>query len=747
MKLSNKKLKYIARHASEKTPEEIAGDLRIRTRDVEKALNISPRKTRVSFPAITDGAFRWGLMAVTFCAPFILVRGLYDFVNLPQAVFIQTGVTVLCLLWLIHKLISGSTGIVRSPFNLPVLAFILWSFVSLLYAHNKWEGTSLFMHWSACALMYFLVLNGTRGERDAARLLAVVYAAGVLTSVLGIGQHLLGIKVIPQVIPPAATFANKNMAVHFVILSLPLAAGFVLGSTRPFRTWITSITAALMVAFLIYSKTKAGWVALAMEAILLAVLVVRQYQGTKRPGRCTKSTVAALCVSLGITLLLINLGPRGFTWTMGGVAEQASAIMEADTSSEDSAMPYSSKGLRLDIWLNTVEMIKDRPLIGYGIGNHKVYYPLYHRKRVTEKVFSETSQLHNVHNDFLQIFAETGLVGILLLAWLAVAFIRVAWNLTKRERPPATRFMAVAAAVGTFGLLINSCFSFPLERAIPPFVVMIYVGILGALFHTCAPRRPAVLPGWATWTAAVVVVCTGIWLAWLYDRVIDCDRHYLLVSHYEKVHDWKRVIREAEAAYALNPARGKTLSYLGRANVELGNHTRAIELLTRVLDAYPYHMNALLNIGVSYSSMEQYDKALDAYRRALEIKPTFAKAHNNIANIHMKRKDVDAALEEFTIASKLDPENGLIHFNVGVVQVQKKRYEEAMAAFARAVELKPDWAEAHKNLGIAYTQFLRNPRKGIPHLKKAIELNPAIKDGDRIREIIAAYEKHAQAKP
>ena len=48
MTLSNKKIKYIKRHASKKTPEEIAKDLRIKLKDVHRVLGQSGGKPQKS---------------------------------------------------------------------------------------------------------------------------------------------------------------------------------------------------------------------------------------------------------------------------------------------------------------------------------------------------------------------------------------------------------------------------------------------------------------------------------------------------------------------------------------------------------------------------------------------------------------------------------------------------------------------------------------------------------------------------
>jgi len=742
MKLSNKKIKYIHRHAGAKTPETIARELRIHLKDVEEVLGISKTKSPEKIKVVLDGIFRGGLFLLSFFAPFIFLDGLYDFANLPQMAFIQTGVVVVFLLWLIKGAVSGKCTVVRSPFNLPIFGFILWSLISLAYAHNKYEGIMLWMHWAACALMFFLVLNGTREKKDSIRLMAVILVSGSLTALLGITQHLFELSElswIPQVAPPAATFANKNMAVHFIILTCPLAFGFILNSENKVQTWVPSVASALMAVYLVYTGTQAGWVALAVQIVFFSAMMIRErFQKTGETYWNKQKTLAAAAAVI-VIFLMIDLGAQDLKKDL---LKLTSTQETTNGSSKPSSEAYTSSALlRMHIWLNTLIMIKDRPLTGFGLGNHKVFYPLYFRKVVKEKQFSETSQLTNVHNDFLQMGAELGLVGMLLLGWLGFLLTRTVLFLTRSGNSGFVRFSTIGISVAMVGFLVNACFSFPVHRAIPPFVMMSLTGLLASFYDKDARRWHTIRQRWIILGACVIVFAGLIWLINFHRLGIKCDRHYLEISRLEKSKNWKGVVEEGRWAYSYFPERVKILSYIGRAYIEMGKPREGIEVLKKVIRAYPNHMNALLNIGVAYGNIREHPRALEAYEKVLRIKPDYAKVHNNMANIYMQQKNPDKALVEFKIAAKLDPENSVIHFNVGIVEMQKKRYREAAEAFEKAVKSNPGWDLAHKNLGIAYFQFLNRQKDGLVHLKKALELNPKIADAKHMRDLIKGFEK------
>ncbi|MBU2490490.1 MAG: tetratricopeptide repeat protein [Proteobacteria bacterium] len=801
MILSNKKRKFIQRNAATMPPVRMARELKIPVKEVEKAL----REMAVGAGAVrTEEMDRVSAMVLFYLtaaflllAPLAVKPGIYDFANLPQSAFIQTGALFLAGLVCARKAYFSESKIFWPPFALPLLAFIAWSGISIFWAVNQYEGFTTWSQWAACGLVFLVVANVLSDEKDALTLLVVVFISGLATALLGIGQHLLPLAVdfVPQVIAPAATFANKNMAVHHVVLTLPLGAGFFLAEKKPWRAWFFALASGLMAVFLIYSLTRGGWAASFLEAVTggVLLLLVRRWGGTWAWNR---QKALALAIAVVVFFCMINLTPRGFSWEMGRVLGRATtaarqfakAVLpvspapapEALPSAEDEAVPAPlalakpaapstpdvSVELRLDIWRNTWEMIKEYPVLGVGLGNHKIQYPLYVRRAVVEKVFSEEAQLTNVHNDFLQTFAETGLVGVALLAWLALSLFRAVFAmLAGKDR--GNRLPVLAVAVCMVGIGANSMVSFPFQRAIPPLALAACLASL-ARIYTPPEKRERAFPRLLAGFLALGFFAFFLVAASTYSQWIKADAHYLRVTSAEKAEMWNLVLNEASTAYHFNPHRQKIQSYVGRAYIETGRYEEGIEALKKVLAAYPNHMNALLNMGVAYGSDGQYEEALEAYDQVLAIKPDYSKVHNNRGNVFIKQGRYAEALEAFETAAGLDPGNPIVHFNAGIAALRvqdwakaekgfsmalevsrerpgvlpedpevlhynlgaalmaQKKYEEAAGEFRKALELRPQWPEAHRNLGSILMQLPDGKQEGMRHLQEAFRMKPEL---------------------
>jgi Tfp pilus assembly protein PilF/O-antigen ligase len=669
----------------------------------------------------------------------MFMRGIHDFANLPQSAFIQVGVLLLFFVWLIKGFVGKQCFILKSPLNLPILAFVLWSLISVIYAHNRYEAFLAWRPWAASALMFFLVINGKYQKRRLIQLLAAVFMSGSLCALLGIAQHLLGLSWVPQVAPPAATFANKNMVAHFMVLTFPLAVGFILNSKRPIWASISGIASCLMIVFILYTKTRAAWVALTVEILFLFILLARERIRNKEVPYWSRKKSLAVGLTCVVLFVMMNLGPKGFKWRVGEIVEHITTTMRYKLESPE--RQHESAALRIAVWRNTVEMIKDHPWIGLGLGNHKLFYPLYHDKKIKDTVFSIRSQLRRVHNDFLQTFAELGVIGMLLLAWIGFVCLRIILILTSSQYSSDVRFWTIGITLGIVGLLVNAFFSFPFRRAIPPFSSMILIGILGSFYAGDNRKFYAIGRRWTILCSLFVVFLGLIWVVRFYYFDIRCDRYSLRLIQLERSRNWHSLIAEGEKAYRCNPGRITTLSFMGRAYIEMREYRKAVEALQKVVEAYPHHMNALVNIGIAYDSIGDNINALEAYERALRIKPDYAKVHSYMANIYMRQRNLQKALEELRLAAKFDPKNSVVHFNIGALEMQNRRHQEAAVAFEKAVQLNPKWDLAQRNLGLVYLQFLKKNEEGLRHLRKALKLNPKLKDAAEISKLIGVTEK------
>lgn len=110
----------------------------------------------------------------------------------------------------------------------------------------------------------------------------------------------------------------------------------------------------------------------------------------------------------------------------------------------------SSNNIRWQIWQTSIEMIKDHPVSGVGLGNYQNAFSELTKDRVNFKEFIAPLAL-SPHNVFLMFYLSTGLLGFLALIWLLVLFYYIGFKEFKNDW--AKILLAVMTALILQGLV------------------------------------------------------------------------------------------------------------------------------------------------------------------------------------------------------------------------------------------------------------------------------------------------------
>ena len=98
---------------------------------------------------------------------------------------------------------------------------------------------------------------------------------------------------------------------------------------------------------------------------------------------------------------------------------------------------------------------------------------------MVDPVFSETGQWGRAHNDYVQSFAELGLVGLFFMGWLLVASMKTSIALLSKEMKGEQRYLMMGVILALGGLFVTAFFSFPFQTVTSTFIFAIYLAARG----------------------------------------------------------------------------------------------------------------------------------------------------------------------------------------------------------------------------------------------------------------------------
>jgi O-antigen ligase len=193
--------------------------------------------------------------------------------------------------------------------------------------------------------------------------------------------------------PVGGIFGNPNDLAMNMVAFLPVAVVFAAMRryTFPWRLTAAAI-ACLMLATIVFTKSRGGLIGLAAMFVVLLVIGQRIRRGF--------GTAAVVTV-----LVAAPFAPPSFWERMSSITNDQKDKQEFTGSRE----------ARSDLMQAGIETFLQRPITGVGAGQFQNFNP-YWRKQ----------QWNETHNALIQVAAETGIVGLLTFTYLIVAAFRAA---------------------------------------------------------------------------------------------------------------------------------------------------------------------------------------------------------------------------------------------------------------------------------------------------------------------------------
>lgn len=312
------------------------------------------------------------------------------------------------------------------------LMFMVWALGSMAWSHAYLAGVES-VRWFVFAVLVWVGLSTLTLDRLSILATGIHWGA-VMASLWAALQFWLDFQLFPQVARPAATFLNRNFFAEFVVCVLPFSVMLAAQARGRGPILLRVFTASFLMLTLLMTGTRS---ALLAWLVLVPVLLFVLWRYRERFSWITWSRTNRR-LALGVVFgTLLGLG----TLQSGSPAVEAEGIgktvleraffrgqsllapAEYATSEHETAEYASgSSGVRLRMWRATMRLIMDRPLSGVGAGAWEVKIPLYLDSRAQDEID------YYVHNEYLQLLAEYGVVGWLFALGLSAYLLRAAYR-------------------------------------------------------------------------------------------------------------------------------------------------------------------------------------------------------------------------------------------------------------------------------------------------------------------------------
>jgi O-antigen ligase len=356
---------------------------------------------------------------------------------------LEIGAAMCVALWAMRELASSRLEVHRNPLFLPIGLFATLVGVQLLtgrtaYWYVTWQSALL---WAAYGMIFFVATQCIRRSVSVKTFAFFFTAFGFLVALFAIVQQFTWNGKLYWVVPnriSATVYGPYVNHAHYaglieMLVPIPLVFAMMNRWPRPIRV-LFAFVALLMASTIFLSRSLGGMVAFVAQMVFLAVIV-----GLRERSR--RQILLLLLMGVLLAVWLVSLSP-------GGISERIAQLHDP--------LGKAGAGDRLVIVKDSLKMVGERPVLGWGLGTFPVVYPAF-------RSFYTNFFVNEAHNDYVQTAVETGLAGFAIVCLFIVRFYRASLRRIVHWRTEFRPAMSLAVTVGITGILVHSFSDFNLQ--------------------------------------------------------------------------------------------------------------------------------------------------------------------------------------------------------------------------------------------------------------------------------------------
>ena len=548
-----------------------------------------------------------------------------------------TNLFLFFIIFFIFKKNSQSDSFIIDSSTLFYIGFIFFCGLSFINAQIKDISHTVFSKYLTFFIFFILIKYLISKEliKTVQLQKSVIYfglLAIVIATLAFINKTINGQNLFRQIELMSGTFGNKNLLSSILFICLPFY--FIGISISKRYKWLCISAIVLTISLLIILRTRTVLIALTLFLFLIACNNIGQKLSKKIKLIITSIFIFFVCIT---TFLLI------------------SKRVGIDSNSKYFDRLFASKTLhsRIEFWRQSVLIINDNFSSGIGVGNWVNIYPKYGLNNFSnEEIQNGRLIINNTHNDFLQVFLETGFFGFICFFGFFVVIIFQGFWLLKNERDAEEKKNISYLLFFVVSYLIIAFFDFPLTRIEHQIILLVAIAILQSKYLSFRKAKQFNLP------IRFVLVVSSVLL--IYSALIIFFR-INGEMHLTKAFQEEKKAENASFVHELNRAKSTFFStdnyalpidwHLGKVNFRAGNFE---ESLNNYKDAYkinPYSIVVNNVLATAFIKNKEVDSALVYYKKALRISPNYTDARVNLAATYFNINQFEKAFETIDACS------------------------------------------------------------------------------------------------
>jgi O-antigen ligase len=404
---------------------------------------------------------------------------------------------------------DGIKGIFKVRFTLLYTLFLLWALASYFYAINGIEAlvclsrlVSTFLIFTNLSILFY------KKEVKSVFLQLSLFISLVLlydgfAVIKGFSEKVGDMSLDTLVLSLMGNNGNKNVMAASLLIKFPFAVYYLLNSKIAGRVLgLISLFVGVFALFIL--NTRSTFVGLFLILVIFSLSTL--YFKRKSNKKSIAIQLALFIVPVIIAFFAANMVLENaikIQGVQGGYGTVTKRI-------EDISIAKGSD--RIHLWSAAIDYFSKHPILGGGYGNWKLASIPY-EKEFTNDLFVP----YHSHNDFIETFADLGIIGGVLYASLFLMVLLFTIRIWRNEKLKECHLMATIGFMGITCYFVDAFLNFPTERTAMQTMFAFSAALVFAphfLFENNEQATKAAIKKWAP--KIFLVFCFAILLPSIY---------------------------------------------------------------------------------------------------------------------------------------------------------------------------------------------------------------------------------------
>jgi len=370
----------------------------------------------------------------------ILEWMLYSLVSLIPFTIAGTNIIsgLIFLVWITRLIVTRDISFAKEKFSKLLLLLASYILLSSIWAYKPISVFDEFIgHVLPFLVIFFVIITVIKNERQIRNITLIFLISNLVNSLVSLYLSTMTCRV-------QGFTHSPNRLADLLIMFIILCFSIVLFEKNTKWKLVGLIGLVPGLGGIIVTYSRGGWISLLGGLFAIALL------------RSKKVLILLIIIGLTIPLFVPEL-----------VQNRIKSVTDLE---------HSSNKARILIWKAGINMVQDHPILGAGFFNVKHIYERY-------KLHSSDTVYVQLHNIYLNVLAELGIIGFLIFLSLIAYMGKITFGLLKKQKTSIIiAFIGISIAMLLHGLVDFTIRSIQVGISFTYFTAIIYTIYRHSLF-------------------------------------------------------------------------------------------------------------------------------------------------------------------------------------------------------------------------------------------------------------------------